>query len=182
MGALQALESGRLAVVMRTEHTEDAAGSGITHVINLGVGDAVLADIGPHVRFRPEGHGLTGGPLGVVGVAALLEPVLGAQLGFRRHRAYDGDAPGFVGVSLHGLFLHFITALVADLERRVHQVMPLIRNSEGAFLGDAPDTVQAPGLALGTPAPGFVDPFCLFFADHGITVLFQNLAEGHVRL
>ena len=181
MGALQALKSRRLAVVMRAEHTEDAAGSGIAYVVYFGIRDVVLTDVLPHIRLRPEGHGLGCGPLGVKGVAALLEPVLGAELRFLRHRADDGDAPGFVGVSLHRLFLHFIAALVADLERRVHQVVPLIRNPEGAFLGDTPDAIQTPGLALGTPAPGFVDPFCLFFADHGITVLFQNLAESHVR-
>ena len=182
MGALQALESGRLAVVMRAEHTEDAAGSGIAHVVYLGIRDVVLTDVLPHIRLRPEGHGLGCGPLGIKGVAALLEPVLGAELRFLRHRADDGDAPGFVGVSLHGLFLHFIAALVADLERRVHQVVPLIRNPEGAFLGDTPDAIQAPGLALGAPAPGFVDPFGLFLADYRITVFFQHLPECHVRL
>ena len=182
MGALQALKSGRLAVVMRAEHTEDAAGSGIAHVVYFGIRDVVLTDVLPHIRLRPEGHGLTGGPLGVVGIAALLEPVLGAELRFLRHRADDGDAPGFVSVSLHGLFLHFIAALVANLERRVHQVVPLIRNPEGAFLGDTPDAIQAPGLALGAPAPGFVDPFGLFLADYRITVFFQHLPECHIRL
>ena len=108
--------------------------------------------------------------------------MLGAQLGFLRHRADDGDAPGFVGVSLHGLFLHFVAAFVADLERRVHQVVPLLRNAEGAFLVALPDAIQAPGLALGIAAPGLVNPFGLFFADHGITVLFQHFSECHIRL
>ena len=177
MGALQALEACRLAVVMRAEHAEDAARPRIAHVVYLGIRDVILPDICPHIRLRPEGHGLGRGPLGVVGIAALLEPMLGAQLGFRRHRADDRDAPGFMGVSLHGLFLHFVAALVADLERRVHQIVPLFRNAEGAFLVGAPDAIQAPGLALGIPAPGFVDPFGLFLADHGITVLFQHFPE-----
>ena len=126
MGALQALKARRLTVEVRAEHAEDAAGSAIAHVVYLGIGDVILPDVLPHIRLRPERHWLGCGPLGIVGVAALLEPMLGAQLGFLRHRADDRDAPGFVSIPLHGLFLHFIAALVADLERRIHQVVPLL--------------------------------------------------------
>ena len=54
MGALQALEAGRLAVEMRAEHAEDAAGSAIAHVVYSGIRDVVFPDVLPHVGLRPE--------------------------------------------------------------------------------------------------------------------------------
>jgi hypothetical protein len=54
MGALQALESGRLAIIVGTEHAEYASGAGVAHVIDLGIWDVILPDILPHIRLGPE--------------------------------------------------------------------------------------------------------------------------------
>ena len=125
MGFLKLLESGWFSIEMSSKKAKDTAGTSIAHVVNLAVRHVVLVDVSPHIILQPEGHGRRNRPLGLESVAAGLEPLLGAQLGFLRHGGDDGDAPGFLGVFLHGLFLHFVAAARTDLEGSAQHILPL---------------------------------------------------------
>ena len=132
MCPLQALEARRLTVELRAEHTENAAGAGIAFVVYLGIREIILPDVCPHIVLHPERHGFGCWAFGIVCVAAIIEPMLRPNFGFRRHRSDDGNPSGFAGVSFHGFLFHGIAALVADFEGRVEQEVPLIRDPEFA--------------------------------------------------
>lgn len=125
MGFLKLLEAGWFSIEMSSKKTKYAAGTSVAHVVNLAVWHVILSQVGPHVIFQPESHRRRNGPLCFESVAASLEPLLGTQLGFLRHGGDDGDAPGFLGVFLHGLFLHFVAAARTDLEGSAQHILPL---------------------------------------------------------
>ena len=126
MGFLKLLEAGWFSIEMSSKKAKDAAGTSVAHVVNLAVRHVVLSQVGPHVIFQPEGHGRRNRPLGLESVAAGLEPLLSTQFGFLRHGGDNGNAPGFLGVFLHGLFLHFVTAARTNLEGSAQHILPLL--------------------------------------------------------
>lgn len=181
MGFLKLLEAGRFGIKMRAEKAKDAAGSGIAHVIDLAVWHVVLVDVGPDILLQPEGHGRRNGPLGLEGIAAIFEPMLGAQLGFLRHGGDDGDTPGFSGVFLHGLFLHFVAAARTDLEGSAQHILPLLGQMKAAGAAVAPDAVNLLQHFGRVAALDALDPLGLFFANDGIATLLDDLAETDLR-
>ena len=107
--------------------------------------------------------------------------MLGAQLGFLRHSGDDGDAPGFLGVFLHGLFLHFVAAARTDLEGSAQHILPLLGQMKAAGAAVAPDAVNLLQHFGRVAALDSFNPFGLLFADDGIAALLNDLSEGDVR-
>ena len=181
MRFLKLLESGGFSIEMSSKKAKDAAGTSVAHVVNLAVRHVVLSQVGPHVIFQPESHRRRNGPLGLESIAAGFEPLLGAQLGFLRHGGDDGDAPGFLGVFLHGLFLHFVAAARTDLEGSAQHILPLLGQMKAAGAAVAPDAVNLLQHFGRVAALDSLNPFGLLFADDGIAALLNDLSEGHVR-
>lgn len=130
MRLLKKLKARRLVIEVRTEHAENTAGSLIAHIVDGAIREAVLAEVLPHVILQPEGHRRGNRPLRFKSVAARFEPVLFAELTFRRHCADDWDAPGFVRILFQRLLFHFIAAFGAYFEWCVEQMPPACRHTK----------------------------------------------------
>ena len=181
MRFLELLEPGGFSIEMSSKKTKYAAGTSVAHVINLAVWDIVLAQVCPHIILQPESHGCRDGPLGFEGVTASTKPLLGAQLGFLRHGGDDRNTPGFLGVFLHGLFLHFVAAACAYFEGSAQHILPLLGKVKAAGAAVAPDAVNLLQHFGRVAALDSFNPFGLLFADDGIAALLNDLSEGDVR-
>lgn len=180
MRFLQLLESGGFSIEMSSKKAKNAAGTSVAHVINLAVWDIVLAQVCPHIILQPESHGCRDGPLGFEGVTASTKPLLGAQLGFLRHGGDDRNTPSFLGVFLHGLFLHFVAAACAYFEGSAKHILPLFGQMKAAGTTIAADTVNLFQHLCRVATLDSFNPFGLFLSDDGIAALLNNLAEGHL--
>ena len=181
MRFLELLEPCGFSIEMSAKKTKDAAGTSVAHVINLAVWDVVFAQVCPHIILQPECHGCRDGPLGLEGVTACAKPLLSAQLGFLRHGGYDGNTPSFLGVFLHGLFLHFVAAACAYFEGSAQHILPLLGKVKAAGAAVAPDAVNLFKHLCRVAALDSFNPFGLFLSDDGITAFLNDLAEGNFR-
>ncbi len=107
--------------------------------------------------------------------------MLGAQFGFLRHGGDDGDAPGFLGVFLHGLLLHFVAAACTDLEGSAQHILPLFGQMKAAGAAVASDAVNLLQHFSRIASLDSLNPFGLLFPDNGIAALLNDFSESHVR-